>query len=189
MESQKTQSEDQDDEILGNAILGDKEAFSQLYQMYVTKIYNYVYYRVGNTADAEDLTARIFYRAMGSIQRYEQKGIPFAAWLYRIAHNMVANWHRDNSRRKEVPLEDHIDLPYKGELPESMLLRHQESENLILLIRGLPAERQELIILKFVEDLSNSEIALIMNRSEGAIKSLYHRTLESLRQRIDHSER
>jgi RNA polymerase sigma-70 factor (ECF subfamily) len=88
-----------------------------------------------------------------------------------------------------VPLEDHIDLPYKGELPESMLLRHQESENLILLIRGLPAERQELIILKFVEDLSNSEIALIMNRSEGAIKSLYHRTLESLRQRIDHSER
>ncbi len=189
MEGQKIQPEDQSDEILRDAILGDKEAFSLLYQMYVAKIYNYVYYRVGNTADAEDLTARIFYRAMGSIQRYQQKGIPFAAWLYRIAHNMVANWHRDNSRRKEVPLEDHIDLPFKGELPESMLLRSQESENLILLIRGLPAERQELIILKFVEDLSNAEIALIMHRSEGAIKSLYHRTLESLRQKIDHSER
>ena len=119
MEGQKFLPEEQNDEILREAIQGDKDAFSLLYQMNVTRIYNYVYYRTGNPFDAEDLTARIFYRAMNSIQRYEQKGIPFSAWLYRIAHNMVANWHRDNSRKKEVPLEDHIDLPYKGELPES----------------------------------------------------------------------
>ncbi len=189
MEGQKFLPEEQDDEILREAIQGDKDAFSLLYQKNVTRIYNYVYYRTGNPFDAEDLTARIFYRAMNSIQRYEQKGIPFSAWLYRIAHNMVANWHRDNSRKKEVPLEDHIDLPYKGELPENALLRNQESENLILLIRALPAERQNLIILKFVEGLSNADIALIMNRSEGAIKSLYHRTLENLRQKIDQNER
>jgi RNA polymerase sigma-70 factor (ECF subfamily) len=180
MEGQKYLPEDQDDDILREAILGDKDAFSLLYQKNVTRIYNYVYYRTGNPFDAEDLTARIFYRAMNSIQRYEQKGIPFSAWLYRIAHN---------SRKKEVPLEDHIDLPYKGEQPESALLRNQESENLILMIRELPAERQNLIILKFVEGLSNADIALVMNRSEGAIKSLYHRTLESLRLKIDQDER
>jgi RNA polymerase sigma-70 factor (ECF subfamily) len=189
MEGRVEISAEQEELILRDAISGDKDAFSQLYQLHVTRIYNYVYYRTGNSSDAEDLTARIFYRAMGSIQRYQQKGVPFSAWLYRIAHNMVANWHRDNSRKKEVPLEDHIDLPYKGEQPESALLRSQESEHLILLIRDLPAERQHLIILKFVEGLPNAEIAMIMNRSEGAIKSLYHRTLENLRQRIDQNER
>ena len=189
MDGREVFPEEMADAILSDAISGDKEAFSLLYQQHVTRIYNYVYYRTGNPSDAEDLTARIFYRAMGSIERYQQKGVPFSAWLYRIAHNMVANWHRDNSRKKEVPLEDHIDLPFRGEQPESTLVRNQESEHLILLIRGLPAERQQLIILKFVEGLSNAEIALIMRRSEGAIKSLYHRTLENLRIRIDQNER
>ena len=178
-----------DDEILGYAILGDKDAFSILYERHINRIYNYIYYRTGNSSDAEDLTARVFYRAMGSIQRYEQKGVPFTAWLYRIAHNIVANWHRDNSRRREVAIEDQVDLPYKGEPPEAALMRNQDSEALLVLIRGLPAERQQLVILKFVEGFSNSEIAVIMNRSEGAIKSLYHRTLENMRQKMDGIER
>ena len=178
-----------DDEILGYAILGDKDAFSILYERHINRIYNYIYYRTGNASDAEDLTARVFYRAMGSIQRYEQKGVPFTAWLYRIAHNIVANWHRDNSRRREVAIEDQVDLPYKGEPPEAALMRNQDSEALLVLIRGLPAERQQLVILKFVEGFSNSEIAVIMNRSEGAIKSLYHRTLENMRQKMDGIER
>jgi len=178
-----------DEEIIQKAIQGDKEAFSRLYERHVTKIYNYIYYRTGNTNDAEDLTARVFYRAMGSIQRYQQKGVPFSAWLYRIAHNMVANWHRDNSRKREVPLDDQINLPFKGEQPEMTLLKNQETHNLLLIIQSLPAERQQLVILKFVEGLSNSEISLVMNRSEGAIKSLYHRTLETLRQKMNQSER
>jgi RNA polymerase sigma-70 factor (ECF subfamily) len=189
MERQNFSKEVPDLEIIQKAIQGDKEAFSHLYQEHVTKIYNYIYYRTGNANDAEDLTARVFYRAMGSIQRYQQKGVPFSAWLYRIAHNMVANWHRDNSRKREVPLEDQIDLPFKGELPEATLLRNQETHYLMTYIRSLPSDRQQLVILKFVEGLPNSEIALIMNRSEGAIKSLYHRTLETLRQKMDQNER
>jgi RNA polymerase sigma-70 factor, ECF subfamily len=177
-----------EEDYIQAAIQGDKDAFSHLYEQNITRIYNYIYYRTGNMGDAEDLTARVFYRAMGSIQRYEQKGVPFTAWLYRIAHNMVANWHRDNSRRKEISLEDQVNLPFKGEQPESTLLRNQESHNLILMIRELPIERQQLVILKFVEDLSNAEIAVIMNRSEGAVKSLYHRTLENLRKRMDDGE-
>jgi len=189
MERQNFSTEVTDEEIIQRAIQGDKEAFSHLYQQHVTKIYNYIYYRTGNANDAEDLTARVFYRAMGSIQRYQQKGVPFSAWLYRIAHNMVANWHRDNSRKREVPLEDQIDLPFKGEQPEATLLRNQETHYLMTYIRSLPSDRQQLVILKFVEGLPNSEIALIMNRSEGAVKSLYHRTLETLRQKMDQNER
>ncbi|MBK7915845.1 MAG: sigma-70 family RNA polymerase sigma factor [Chloroflexi bacterium] len=84
----------------------DNEAFGVLYERYHGRIYNYVYYRTGNVAEAEDLTARIFVRAMRHIGTYEDKGLPFSAWLYRIAHNLVANWHRDRSRRPLIALDD-----------------------------------------------------------------------------------
>jgi RNA polymerase sigma-70 factor (ECF subfamily) len=174
-----------DDSALARAIDGDNEAFSQLYQQYVSKIYNYIYYRTGNPADAEDLTAKVFHRALRHIQSYKDRGVPFSAWLYRIAHNLVANWHRDNSRRKEVPLEDHIHLHHQSDPPETALVNDQEKEILLKAISKLPGDRQQLIILKFVEHMSNAEIATIMGRSEGAIKSLYHRTLISLRGKID----
>lgn len=177
-----------DEEVVRLATQGDRDAFSILYQKYVNKIYSYIYYRTGNANDAEDLTARVFYRALGHISSYQQKGIPFSAWLYRIAHNIVANWHRDNSRRKEVSLDDHLELAQKDDYPEITLLHNQTAENLLKNIRKLPSDRQQLIILKFVERLSNAEVAQIMRRSEGAIKSLYHRTLTTLRFYIEKEE-
>ncbi len=177
--------ENDDDEALERAVHGDPEAFSLLYERYVTRIYNYIFYRTGSPYDAEDLTERVFLRALGHIRTYNNRGIPFSAWLYRIAHNLVANWHRDNSRRKEVPLEDQKDLHQRIDHPELSLVNSQEQEMLLKLIRRLPEDRQQLIILKFVEHLSNSEVATIMGRSEGAIKSLYHRTLQTLREDIE----
>jgi RNA polymerase sigma-70 factor (ECF subfamily) len=120
------------------------------------------------------------------IQHYQDRGLPFSAWLYRIAHNLVANWHRDNSRRPEVPLDDGlIAHPPGDQHPEAALLRSEEQEKLLRMIRRLPPERQQLLILKFVEHLSNSEIGQVMGRSEGAVKSLYHRTLISLRNDLE----
>ncbi len=175
-----------EDDALARAIEGDSEAFGVLYERYVGRIYNYVYYRTGNVAEAEDLTARVFQRAMGHIRKYCARGIPFSAWLYRIAHNLVANWHRDNSRRNEVPLEDYYPLPaMRAEHPESQLVRTQELESLMRALRELSPERQQVVILKFVERLTNSEVAVIMGRSEGAIKSLYHRTLLTLRDQME----
>ena len=168
-------------EILGRAQQGDREAFGSLYEHYVDRIFNYVYYRTGNIHDAEDLTARVFYRAMNHVQRYIDRGVPFSAWLYRIAHNLIANWHRDRSRHLEIPLDDAPTLHYKGEPPEVALMQGQDQDALLRLIRQLPAERQHLLILKFVEHMSNAEIGDTMNRSEGAVKSLYHRTLLALR--------
>ncbi len=166
------------------ASIGDAEAFSYLYEQNVKRIYNYIFYRIGSEADAEDLTARVFHRAFGHINKYVEKGVPFTAWLYRIAHNLTANWYRDTHRRREVSLEDHIDLPHQGELPERTLEKNQEKELLLSAIRCLPADRQQLILLKYLEDLSNGQIAIIMGRTEGAIKSLYHRSLLSLREEL-----
>src|SRR5512135_3393846 len=162
-----------EEDVLTSASQGDREAFGLLYERYIDRIFNYVYYRTGNLHDAEDLTARVFQRAMNHIHTYTDRGVPFSAWLYRIAHNLVANWHRDRSRRQEIPLSDVPVVPTKEDRPETHLVRSQAEESLLRLIRQLPPERQTLLILKFVEDLSNAEIGKIMGRSEGAVKSLY----------------
>jgi RNA polymerase sigma-70 factor (ECF subfamily) len=167
----------------------DSAAFGILYECYVNKIYNYIYYRVGNQHDAEDLTARTFHRALNHIERYVNQGAPFSAWLYRIAHNLVANWHRDQSRRKFVSLEDIKLSIQRRDGPDQMAEQKEEKDELLEVIRRLPPDRQQLLILKFVEGLSNAEIGEVMGRSEGAIKSLYHRTLLTLREVLDTNER
>jgi RNA polymerase sigma-70 factor (ECF subfamily) len=162
----------------------DALAFGALYERYVARIYNYVYYRTGDHHEAEDLTARTFQRAMAHIGGYHDRGVPFSAWLYRIAHNLVANWHRDQGRRQVMGLEEAALIGASRERPESAAEVNEERERLLAAIRRLPAERQQLLILKFVERLSNAEVGKIMGRTEGAIKSLYHRTLISLRDEL-----
>lgn len=162
----------------------DPDAFGELYERHVRRIYNYIYYRTGDHHDAEDLTARVFQRALRHVGAFQDKGVPFTAWLYRIAHNLVANWHRDRSRRPVLPLEDHLAASAISSHPETLALAEEEGALLLEAVRRLPAERQQLLILKFVEHLSNAEIGGIMGRSEGAIKSLYHRTLASLRDEL-----
>ena len=173
-----------DNTVLEKAVQGDSEAFGLLYERYVTRIYNYIFYRIGSSYDAEDLTERVFIRALRHINRYNNRGLPFSAWLYRIAHNLVANWYRDNSRRKEIPLDDGILTSHQSSFPEQEVLHSEERERLLQVIRTLPPDRQQLVILKFVDHLSNAEIGQIMGRTEGAIKSLYHRTLLTIRDEL-----
>jgi len=130
---------------------------------------------------AEDLTARVFYRALNHLPRYHHKGKPFAAWLYRIAHNLIANWHRDHNRRQMVTLENLNLSGDNQEMPHHAAERINETEILLEAIKKLPPERQKLLTFKFIERMSNAEIGRLMGRSEGAIKSLYHRTLVSLK--------
>ncbi len=172
---------DMDEPELVERAKTDKDAFGEIYERYVKKIYNYIYYRTSNQHDAEDLTARVFYRAMSHIPRYEDKGVPFQAWLYRIAHNLVANFHRDRSRKKIIPLDEFVASTMRSDAPDRRAEDNEEREQLMAAIGRLPEERQQLLVLKFVEHLSNAEIGTIMGRTEGAIKSLYHRTLLALR--------
>ncbi|MGD8397783.1 MAG: sigma-70 family RNA polymerase sigma factor [Anaerolineae bacterium] len=160
----------------------DPKAFGLLYERYIDKIYSYVYYRTGNHHDAEDLTAKVFFQALKHIPRYEDRGAPFSSWLYRIAHNLVANWHRDRSRRQIVSLDRLVQVRAEGEPgPFAEAVRSERHEMLRATLRELPADRQQLLLLKFIERLPNARIGEIMGRSEGAIKSLYHRTLVALR--------
>jgi len=159
----------------------DSEAFGQLYQHHVNRIYNYIYYRVGNANDAEDLTARTFFQALKKIDTYEDRGVPFSAWLYRIAHNLVANWHRQQSRRKSVPLEELSVVRSTRPNPSQIAEKRETQDELISAIHRLADDRQQLLILKFVERLPNIEIGKVMGRTESSVKSLYHRTLIALR--------
>jgi len=154
--------ETEEQEILVRASQGDLDAFGALYERYVERIFNYVYYRTGDVHDAEDLTARVFYRALNHIKSYT-----------------------DRSRHQEIPLSEAPTLYYKGEPPEMALMQSQDRDAILKLVRRLPSERQHLLVLKFVEHLSNAEIGEIMGRSEGAVKSLYHRTLLALRDDLD----
>jgi RNA polymerase sigma-70 factor, ECF subfamily len=177
-----------DDSTLVAMAREDRAAFGELYERYAKKVYSYIYYRTGNHHDAEDLTARVFHRALVHIQTYVERGLPFQAWLYRIAHNLVANWHRDRNRRKVVSLDEFVAARLRAEAPESATEAQDEQDRLLEAIRRLPEERQQLLVLKFVDRLSNQEIGEIMDRSEGAVKSLYHRTLLSLREELTRSE-
>ena len=166
----------------------DQLAFGELYERYVKRIYNYIYYRTSNQHDAEDLTSRVFQRAMNHIPKYEDRGVPFSAWLYRIAHNLVVNYHRDRKRRQIVPIDDFVITALKGEAPENVTQKREQENELLEAIRNLPEERQQLLMLKFIERMSNAEIGETMGRSEGAIKSLYHRTLIALRDEMARRE-
>jgi RNA polymerase sigma-70 factor (ECF subfamily) len=160
----------------------DPDAFGELYERYVDRIYNYIFHRTGSEEDAQDLTSQAFYKALSSIGRYKDRGAPFAAWLYRIAHNIVANWHRDNSRWAELPLDDMTLTDTSEQAPQSAAERWDRQQALARAVRRLHPDRQMLLILKFSEGLSNRQIGQIMGRSEGAIKSLYHRALVGLRE-------
>jgi RNA polymerase sigma-70 factor (ECF subfamily) len=122
---------------------------------------------------------------MAHIENYTERGVPFQAWLYRIAHNLMANWHRDRGRRKIIPLEEFVNSGLEFDAPDRQTEDKEEREQLLSAISRLPEERQQLLTLKFVSHLSNAEIGEIMDRTEGAIKSLYHRTLIALREDIE----
>lgn len=178
--------DNKDEKSLIDAAKTDPSAFDSLYERYVERIFNYIYYRTGNVKDAEDLTGRVFFKALDNIQGYKHMGLPFSAWLYRIAHNLVANYHRDRAKKQEISLDSiqSKDLHHRSVQPEVRVSHNQEVDALLATIRDLAVNRQELLILKFVDQLSNKEIGKIMRKSEGAIKSLYHRTLIELRDKM-----
>jgi len=156
---------------------GDSQAFGQLYLKYLDKIYRYVYFRVRcQMEEAEDLTEQIFYRAWESLEKFDSKKGTFQAWLYRIAHNLVIDHHR--KMKKEAPLP--VDFPDGNNLLED-LKSDERKQALMSAVNQLSDEQQQVIILKFVEEMSNSEISLIMNKKEEAVRALQSRALKRLR--------
>jgi RNA polymerase sigma-70 factor (ECF subfamily) len=174
-----------DEASLVTAARQNPAAFGTLYETYVDRIYAYIYHRVGNVQDTEDLTARTFYRALDSLESYEDRGAPFSAWLFRIAHNLVANWHRDRSRRRFLSLDRLWSHSQEGDSPQQQVEQEETHAALWSAISRLPEERRNLLLFKFGSQMSNLEIGQLMDKSESAIKSLYFRTLAALRSDLE----
>lgn len=167
----------------------DPEALGILYSQYVGRIYAYHFQHTGNRAEAEDLTSRTFYRVLKHLPRYRDQGLPFSAWLFRIAHNLQANWYRDRQRHPVVVLnEEWEEHGIEVEGPERAAEHRALQERLHEVLKTLPAEQREVLALKFGAQMSNAEIAAVLGRTEGAIKSLYHRILLRLREAMETTE-
>ncbi len=162
----------------------DRTAIAELYRRYVQRIYRYVYYRVGDESIAEDLTAEIFLRALEGLEAYSYRGVPFVAWLYRIAQARVVDYHRRRTRRGEnLPLHEALadaeqDVTVSAE-------RREAYADLYAALRQLTPEQQQVIALKFLAGLKNAEVAYVLGKTEGAVKALQHRALASLQRILD----
>jgi len=158
---------------------GDKEAFTELYQAYFNKLYRYLAVRIGNKAEAEDMTQQVFVKAYKSIHSYRWKGVPFSAWLFRIAHNLMVDYFRRESKKPTVPLEE--SLLVSDEDPRKTIEQRMDIERVMTATRKLTAAQREVVSLRFAGGLAITEVARAMGKSEGAIKALQHSAIAALR--------
>ena len=165
-------------ELARRASERDQAAFAELYNAYVDKIYKYIYYKVGNAPDAEDLCEQVFLKAWEAIGRYTWCGYPFSSWLYKLAHNVVVDHYR--TRREAVPLDTAFATSDEPVDPDTTLQQMVEAAELRDAINQLTVEQRQVIALKFIEGYENTEIAQMMNKKEGAIRALQYRALRSL---------
>jgi RNA polymerase sigma-70 factor (ECF subfamily) len=166
---------------------GDVSAFGKLYDKHVDAIYRYVYYRVRDDAEAEDLTSDVFMRALKAISRYEPRQA-FLAWLYRIARNAVIDRARRGGR--QVSFEDALEHPTADQIvePDIEILSRSDSDSLRKALRQLTPLQQEVIVLRFLEGYSTQEIANIVGKREGTIRGIQFRAIGALRQLIPSRE-
>lgn len=168
--------EEVDERLLVEAAQKDPSRFADLYEHHFDRIYAFIARRVRDRYEAQDLTSEVFHQALANIKRYTYRGVPFSAWLFRIASNAIVDRSRRVNRERDVLMQQD---------PEDIQL--QDSENharLFQTVNGLPPDQRRVIELRFAEQKSIREIAEEMNRTEGAIKQLQFRALQNLRARM-----
>jgi RNA polymerase sigma factor (sigma-70 family) len=177
----------EDEQRLVEAAPRDSLAFRQLYNSYFPRVYAYVSYRVGSAQDAEDLVGGIFMKVVEEIDHFRwQHDNSFAAWIFRIAHNQVGNYHRTKRRAAEqLHLDELPQIAAHALLPEEVLLRKETFAHLYSLVRALSARRREVITLKFFGGLSNREIAGILDLDERTVASNLCRALDDLQEQYE----
>jgi len=173
----------QDEEsLVRRAQQRDQEAFAQLYEGYFDKIYRYAVLRIGNETEAEDVTQQVFLNALQSISSFRWKGVPFSAWLFRIAHNQVVDYLRKKTRQATESLDESLVISKSD--PQLVVEQRLDTEQLILATKRLTKAQQEVIALRFVSELSTAQVAKVMGKSQGAIKALQHSAIVALRKAL-----
>ena len=159
----------------------DQEAFAQLYEEHFDKIYRYVTLKIGNETEAEDMTQQVFLNALQSISSFKWKGVPFSAWLFRIAHNQVVDYFR-SKKRTTVPLDE--SLASNNNNPQLIVEQKLDIEQLLLATKRLTDAQREVISLRFAGELSIVQVAKAMGKSQGAVKALQHSAIIALRKTL-----
>jgi RNA polymerase sigma-70 factor, ECF subfamily len=171
--------EDADERLMVEAAQRDPGKFGALYELHFAKVYAYISHRVQNRTTAEDLTSEVFHKALANVGQFEWRGAPFAAWLLRIAANAIA----DQSKRAARESQRVEDPPEPGAKPDLEII--EQRAKMFRLVEQLPREQRRVIFERFVEQKSIREIAQGLEKSEGAVKQLQFRALQSLRTRME----
>ena len=179
MASGSTQPYEQNQELVALAIKGDRDAFGKLYLRHLDSIYRYIYFRVNDVSEAEDLTEEVFVRAWEALPGYQVREFPFMSWLYRIAHNLIVDYHRRN-RPGQLPDVDENPEAVTPHSPESLLEEAQTLERLSAAISQLNDDEQQVIVLRYIEGLSHDEVAAAIGKSNEASRVIQHRALARL---------
>ncbi|MFH1759350.1 MAG: sigma-70 family RNA polymerase sigma factor [Patescibacteria group bacterium] len=173
--------------IIKRAQRGDQEYFGQLYDHYTPQIYRFVFFKVGHQQEAEDLTHEIFLNAWKNIDNFTYRGHPFSSWLYQIARNRIIDYYR--AKKDTISLDDVKEIiPETGNSIEERLDIGYDMEKIKMAMRQLNGDQQNVIILRFIEELSPAEIAKAMDKSEGAVRLIQHRAIKNLRVILNTSE-
>jgi RNA polymerase sigma-70 factor (ECF subfamily) len=175
-------SSSDDAHLVSLAKAGEIEAFGELYSRYLDPIYRYIRTRVNEDQTAEDLTEETFTRAFKALDKYEERGLPFSAYLYRVTKNLLVDFYR--KQKEEITLEKAADLPASAIAMDESLIRAEKHSMLGQAYKQLSTDYQEIIRLRIILGVSTSEAASWMARSEGATRVLLHRALKALREQM-----
>ena len=176
--------ETDDSELIARAAKGDREAFGVLYERYTFKVFRHVYYLTGDPHTAEDLTAQTFLNALEAIPRYEMRGVPFLAWLLRIAYNLTVN-HRKVRKNGTAPLPEGLEIEGTSYSPEASCEAKADGERVWEGVRRLRGDQRQVIVMRFVDGLSYPDIARVLGKSIGAVRVIQYRALVALRHRLE----
>jgi RNA polymerase sigma-70 factor (ECF subfamily) len=171
------------DELVDRAAHRDADAFRALYEHFAPRLYRFVLIRVRHASDAEDLVQRIFVKMIEALPRYEQRGLPFAAWVFRLARNAVIDFERTRRPTDDLDLLADVDAGQPG--PDDLAERSVERERLLVAMRGLTADQRDVVTLRFFGGLSAAEIGALLGKREGSIRALQFRALDALRRALD----
>jgi RNA polymerase sigma-70 factor (ECF subfamily) len=171
--------------LVERAKAGDSAAFADLYSAYVAPIFRYVFTRVRNRQDAEDITQSVFVKAWTALGRYEERGMPFGAWLYRIAHNSTIDHYK---KKKDIILDEPEALeafPASDDSDPHEYAKATERARFVERALSLvPETQQEMLTLRFIEGYSTKEIARKTGKSEDAVRQIQSRALRALRNQL-----
>ena len=177
----KALKKEADERLLIEAAQKDPARFAELYENNFERVYAYVVRRVGNRAETEDLTAEVFHQALANLKRFEWRGIPFAAWLFRIAANLISDRWQRTGREQVADGPEQLDSAQASPVEIEDIKRRA---TLFRLVEKLPVEQQRVVVLRFVEQKSIKEVAREIRKTEGAVKQLQFRGLSTLRSRL-----